>query len=337
MEFVSDFHAFSSGCVDFCSYCLRISSSGFLVSGSGTGGGRLRTPSSLPPSLPYPAGFSPFPTRRIYSLSPRRKDLWVAGQMEERGEEWWRQQRYRTHQEQHHRFHRQQLQQQQRRRRQFRQRLQSILHPDRVSYRDNDSSSSIDSRSSSSGLGKSRSHLPSFMTKRIIRPRFSAPAAVVNDPSASALTDVSPSAGDRDNQSNLVNKATMPREAEEDGAVGMRPEWKFPAVRVRHRRRASYQGKRRHGFDTDESTSIRSYDICIVRISIECWQSSPAIPFSTVRTKFPSSNSTAMMMRQAGRQRMARLVRGETVRERPVSGAVDWRYLGPTASPKVAI
>ena len=174
------------------------------------------------------------------ALSPRGKDLWVASQMEGRGEEWWRQQQYRTRREQHRQFDRRQLrQQQQQQQRQFRQRLRTILHPDRVSCWDKGS------------LGKSRSHLPSFMTKRIIRPRLSAPAAVVYDPSASALTDVSPSDGDRDNQSNLINKATMPREAEEDGAVGLRPEWKLPAAKVRHRRRASYRGKRRRRLDTD--------------------------------------------------------------------------------------
>ena len=61
MEFISAFHAYSSGSIDICSCYLRISSSGGLdVSGSGTGSGRARSLSSLPPSSPYPTGFPPF-------------------------------------------------------------------------------------------------------------------------------------------------------------------------------------------------------------------------------------------------------------------------------------
>ena len=50
-----------SGGIDICFYCLRISSSGDLVSGSGTGGRCSRLPSSPPSSsLPCPAVFFSF-------------------------------------------------------------------------------------------------------------------------------------------------------------------------------------------------------------------------------------------------------------------------------------
>ena len=89
------------------------------------------------------------------------------------------------------------------------------------------------------------------MTKRI-RPRLNAPAAVVNDPSTSALTDVSQSASDRDKMSNLDKEAKMLRDVEEDGAIGN-------GIEIRYRRRASNRLKRRHRLDED--TWSRLYGI----------------------------------------------------------------------------
>ena len=141
------------------------------------------------------------------------------------------------------------------------------------------------------------------------------------DPSTSAPSDVSPSAGDRDKQSNLDKEARTLRDVEEDGAIGN-------GIENRYHGRASYRRKRRHGLE------YRPYDICAERVSIG-GVSAVSAGHSLLRgtnyiftIRLDSDDDTARWAAKDGEI----LGEGRTMRVYPVSGAVDWQYLGPTAS-----
>ena len=334
MEFISTFHAYSSGSIDICSCYLRISSSGNLdVSSSGTGSGCSRSPSSSPP----PLSPSPFFVKEVLLSSfSGRVCAWLVR---------WRSEGMSGGNSDNVSLGRSGISCSNNSSchgsgcgdfdsisivyggsdsnfnscKRFSNRTEIVnrnftdLTKDLIG-----SSSSIDSRSGSCGLGKSRSHLPNFITKRIIRPRLCAPAAVVpTEPSASASSGDSPPAESCDNSSNPSTMVIVPGDVEEDGAIGN-------GMEIRYHRRASYRRKRRHGLE------YRPYDICVERISI-----GGVLAVSAGHSLLRGRNYISII-RLDGDDDAARWAakdgeifgEGKTMRVRPVSGAVDRRCPG---------